>query len=53
MSGTDNHPGRILCGGSWSYRPVYYRSAYAVNYPAVSRDFNQGFRVACYAKLSQ
>jgi formylglycine-generating enzyme required for sulfatase activity len=50
MSGTDNYPGRLLRGGSWSYRLVYYGSAYRVNYPAVSRDFNHGFRVACSAK---
>ncbi|WP_413174345.1 SUMF1/EgtB/PvdO family nonheme iron enzyme [Anabaena azotica] len=50
LSGTDNHPRRVLRGGSWSYRPVYCRSAYRVNYPAVSRDFNHGFRVACSAK---
>lgn len=50
LSGTDNHPRRVLRGGSWSYRPVYCRSAYRVNYPAVSRDFNHGFRVACSAR---
>ncbi|TAF08025.1 MAG: serine/threonine protein kinase [Nostocales cyanobacterium] len=50
LTGSDNHPRRVLRGGSWSYRPVYCRSAYRVNYPAVSRDQNQGFRVACSAK---
>jgi formylglycine-generating enzyme required for sulfatase activity len=53
MSGTDNHPGCVLRGGSWSYRLVYCRSAYRVNYQSVSRDFNHGFRVACSAKWSQ
>ncbi|MEA5578997.1 bifunctional serine/threonine-protein kinase/formylglycine-generating enzyme family protein [Anabaena sp. UHCC 0451] len=52
LSGSDNHPRRVLRGGSWSYRPVYCRSAYRVNYPAVSRDQNHGFRVACSATWS-
>jgi formylglycine-generating enzyme required for sulfatase activity/predicted Ser/Thr protein kinase len=49
LTGSNNNPRRVLRGGSWSYRPVYCRSAYRVNYPAVSRDFNHGFRVACSA----
>jgi formylglycine-generating enzyme required for sulfatase activity/predicted Ser/Thr protein kinase len=50
LTGSDNHPRRVLRGGSWSYRPVYCRSAYRINYPAVSRDNNRGFRVACSAQ---
>ncbi|MBK1987087.1 SUMF1/EgtB/PvdO family nonheme iron enzyme [Sphaerospermopsis aphanizomenoides BCCUSP55] len=52
LSGSDSHPRRVLRGGSWSYRPVYCRSAYRVNYPAASRDLNHGFRIACSAKWS-
>jgi formylglycine-generating enzyme required for sulfatase activity/predicted Ser/Thr protein kinase len=47
LNESDNHPRRVLRGGSWSYRPVYCRSAYRINYPPVSRDQNHGFRVAC------
>jgi formylglycine-generating enzyme required for sulfatase activity/predicted Ser/Thr protein kinase len=49
LSGSNNHPRRLLRGGSWSYRPVYCRSAYRVNYVATCKDFNHGFRVACSA----
>ncbi|MBD2294332.1 SUMF1/EgtB/PvdO family nonheme iron enzyme [Anabaena sphaerica FACHB-251] len=52
LSSSDNHPRRVLRGGSWSYRPVYCRSAYRVNYPAISRDYNHGFRIACSATWS-
>ncbi|TAE59828.1 MAG: serine/threonine protein kinase [Nostocales cyanobacterium] len=50
LNDNDIHPRRVLRGGSWSYRPVYCRSAYRVNYPPVSKDQNHGFRVACSAK---
>ncbi|WP_016951752.1 bifunctional serine/threonine-protein kinase/formylglycine-generating enzyme family protein [Anabaena sp. PCC 7108] len=49
LSRSDKHPRRLLRGGSWSYRPVYCRSAYRVNYVATCKDFNHGFRVACSA----
>ncbi|MBD2569910.1 bifunctional serine/threonine-protein kinase/formylglycine-generating enzyme family protein [Anabaena lutea] len=52
LSGSDNHPRRLLRGGSWSYRPVYCRSAYRVSYVATCKDFNHGFRVACSAPSS-
>lgn len=47
LNASGNHPRRVLRGGSWSYRPVYCRSAYRINYPAISKDCNHGFRVAC------
>ncbi|WP_353932535.1 bifunctional serine/threonine-protein kinase/formylglycine-generating enzyme family protein [Okeanomitos corallinicola TIOX110] len=53
LNENDNHPRRVLRGGSWSYRPVYCRSAYRINYPPVSKDQNHGFRVACSAKWNE
>ncbi|NET71825.1 MAG: formylglycine-generating enzyme family protein [Sphaerospermopsis sp. SIO1G2] len=46
----DVHPRRVLRGGSWSYRPVYCRSAYRMNYPPGSKDQNHGFRLVCSAQ---
>jgi formylglycine-generating enzyme required for sulfatase activity len=52
LDDTDND-NRMLRGGSWSFDPVYCRSAYRGSFDAGDGYFLNGFRVACAAAWTQ
>ncbi|MEA5466659.1 SUMF1/EgtB/PvdO family nonheme iron enzyme [Leptothoe sp. PORK10 BA2] len=44
---TDDTARRLLRGGSWSYDPVYCRSAFRLRFARDGRNSDVGFRVVC------